>query len=205
MGMETLAASEKNALRAELRARRLTLALSPEGAPRSRRIQERLLESALWQNCHRVVAYVSIKGEAGTELLLDEAWHSGRNVFLPRCRRKGEEGWPGGMDFFLCGERDELAPSPFGIPEPPRTASSNLLSEAELADPGTLVIVPALAFDRAGFRLGYGGGYYDRLLARTACPCVGLAFHDLLFDILPRDPWDKNVQAVCTEELLLCL
>ncbi|MBR3881268.1 MAG: 5-formyltetrahydrofolate cyclo-ligase [Mailhella sp.] len=205
MGMETLATSEKNALRAELRARRLTLALSPEGALHSRRMQERLLESALWQKCRSVVAYISIKGEAGTERILDDAWRSGREVFLPRCRRKGEDGWPGGMDLILCGGMDELVPSPFGIPEPPLTASSCLLSDAELAEPDTLIIVPALAFDRAGFRIGYGGGYYDRMLARAACPCVGLAFHDLLFDTLPREPWDKAVQAVCTEEFLLCL
>lgn len=205
IGMETLATSEKYAFRTVLRARRLTLASSPEGMCRSRRMQERLLESALWQNCRRVAAYVSVKGEAGTELLLEEGWRSGRELFLPRCRRRGEEGWPGGMDLIFCGGRGELASSAFGIPEPPLAASSRLLSDAEFAAPDTLIIVPALAFDRAGFRLGYGGGYYDRLLARASCPCVGLAFHELLFDELPRDAWDKPVQAVCTEELLLCL
>ena len=192
----------KSALRTELRTRRLALASGPEGELRSRRLQERLLASPLWQNCRRVAAYMAVEGEAGTSLLLDEARRTGRALFLPRCRRHGEEGWPGGMDFLLCEAGTPLILSRFGIPEPPPAAPA--LSPAELAAPDTLLIVPALAFDREGFRLGYGGGYYDRVLARAACPSVGLAFHSLLLPQLPREPWDQAVRAVCTEEILLC-
>ncbi len=192
----------KSALRTELRTRRLALASGPEGELRSRLMQERLLASPLWRDCRRVAAYMAVKGEAGTSLLLDEARRTGRALFLPRCRRQGEEGWPGGMDFLLCEAGTPLMPSRFGIPEPPPDVPA--LSPAELAAPDTLLIVPALAFDREGFRLGYGGGYYDRVLARAACPSVGLAFHSLLLPQLPREPWDKSVRAVCTEEILLC-
>ena len=192
----------KSALRTELRTRRLALASGPEGELRSRLMQERLLASPLWRDCRRVAAYMAVKGEAGTPLLLDEARRTGRALFLPRCRRQGEEGWPGGMDFLLCEAGTPLMPSRFGIPEPPPEAPA--LSPAELAAPDTLLIVPALAFDREGFRLGYGGGYYDRVLARAACPSVGLAFHSLLLPQLPREPWDQAVRAVCTEEILLC-
>ncbi len=192
----------KSALRTELRTRRLALASGPEGELRSRLMQERLLASPLWRDCRRVAAYMAVKGEAGTSLLLDEARRTGRALFLPRCRRQGEEGWPGGMDFLLCEAGTPLILSRFGIPEPPPDAPA--LSPAELAAPDTLLIVPALAFDREGFRLGYGGGYYDRVLARAACPSVGLAFHSLLLPQLPREPWDQAVRAVCTEEILLC-
>lgn len=192
----------KSALRTELRTRRLALASGPEGELRSRLMQERLLASPLWRDCRRVAAYMAVKGEAGTSLLLDEARRTGRALFLPRCRRQGEKGWPGGMDFLLCEAGTPFMPSRFGIPEPPPDAPA--LSPAELAAPDTLLIVPALAFDREGFRLGYGGGYYDRVLARAACPSVGLAFHSLLLPQLPREPWDKSVRAVCTEEILLC-
>lgn len=195
--------SSKHILRAELRARRRALALSPEGALRSLRLQERLLASPLWQNCRRVAAYIALEDEAGTALIMEEARRTGRALFVPRCRRKGEEGWPGGMDFLLCEAGTPLIPSPFGIPEAP--PGSPMLSAAELSAPDTLIIVPALAFDRHGFRLGYGGGFYDRMLARAACPSVGLAFHPLLLPQLPRDAWDKAVRAVCTEECLLCL
>ena len=150
-----------------------------------------------------MAAYVSVKEEAGTDLILAEALRSGRELFLPRCRRKGEPGWPGGMDFIHWHGETALVPSPFGIPEPELTPQARQLSNEELAAPDTLILVPALAFDRQGFRLGYGGGYYDRFLARASCSCVGLSFHGLLLDELPRDPWDKPVHAVCTEEELL--
>ena len=195
--------TDKNVLRSAFRARRLALASSPEGALRARRMQERLLASPFWQDCRRVAAYVAVKGEADTSLILAEAKRSGRQLFLPRCRRKGEDGWPGTMDLLLCREDTPLELSPFGIPEPGPDATR--LTMSELDSPDTLLLVPALAFDFGGFRLGYGGGYYDRVLSRAACPGVGLTFHELLVPELPREPWDRPVRAVCTEEILLCL
>jgi 5-formyltetrahydrofolate cyclo-ligase len=109
------------------------------------------------------------------------------------------------MDFFSCSDLGALQKSPFGIPEPVPGPFARLLLLSALNEPDTLVIVPALAFDRAGYRLGYGGGYYDRMLASASCPCVGLTFHGLLVDALPREAWDRPVSAVFTEEMLLCL
>ena len=197
--------NDKHALRHILRSQRFTLASGPEGGERSRRMQERLLASDLWRKCRRVAAYVSVKGEADTALILAEALQSGREFFLPRCRAKGEEGWPGTMDFFACADLGALKKSAFGIPEPVPGPEVRLLMPEDLKEPDTLVIVPALAFDHSGYRLGYGGGYYDRMLASASCPCVGLAFHDLLVESLPREEWDRPVSAVCTEEILLCL
>ncbi|MBQ4076660.1 MAG: 5-formyltetrahydrofolate cyclo-ligase [Mailhella sp.] len=196
---------DKVSLRQHLRLQRSALSSGKGGAFRSLRIQERLLESSFWRDCRRVAAYVSIKGEAGTELILQEALRTGRDLFLPRCRAQGEEGWPGAMDFLFCSGLEGLVPSGFGIPEPLLSSDLRLLAPEELRMPDTLVIVPALAFDRKGFRLGYGGGYYDRLLAHAACPVVGLVFHELLVEEIPREPWDMPVQAVCTEEVLLCI
>ena len=197
--------SEKSSLRRTLRSRRSVLSSGEEGALRSRQAQERLLASRFWRECRRVAAYVSVKGEPGTELILQETLSSGRELFLPRCRVQGEEGWPGAMDFIFCSGLDALATCGFGIPEPQLLPQSRLLTEEELCRTDTLVIVPALAFDRRGFRIGYGGGYYDRLLERASCPTVGLTFHELIQQELPRDPWDRSVLAVCTEEELLCV
>ena len=197
--------TDKSTARRALRALRLALASGEEGAAHSRRMQESLLSSAFWHDCRRVAAYVSVKGEAGTGRILQEALRSGRELFLPRCRAKGEQGWPGTMDLLFCPGLGGLATSDFGIPEPVLGPDSRLLSREELRLPDTLILVPALAFDRSGFRLGYGGGYYDRLLSAASCPCVGLSFHDLLFEDLPHDAWDRPVRAVCTEEILLCL
>ena len=197
----TIAGTDKSELRRLVRQRRQELSAGDAGAERCRRIQKRLMESEFWQRCRLVVLYISVKGEADTSMLLSEAWNSGKTVFLPRCRP--EE--PGIMDMIACRGRDELQPSRFGIPEPVFDSGSRLLSKAERDDAGTLVVVPALTFDRKGFRLGYGGGYYDRFLEGSHCLSTGLAFHDLLVDRLPHDAWDRPVGAVCTEEEFLCL
>lgn len=197
-----IADMNKKELRAFLRKRRGELSSGAAGAERSCRMQERLLASPAWRKSLAVVLYVSVKGEADTSLLLRHAWSEGKTVFLPRCR-KAE---PGNMDMIACSRPEALEVSDFGIPEPALNADSRLLSPEELAGgEKTLIVVPALAFDREGYRLGYGGGYYDRMLSVARCASVGLAFHDLLLDRLPHDTWDRPVAAIYTEEELLCL
>lgn len=191
---------EKRTLRPLLRARRAALATGHAGRARSLRLQERLLGSSLWDGCSRVVLFCSLPEEPSTSLLLESAWSSGRELFLPYCHPERY----GHMDMIHCRGKKELHFSRFGIAEPERKAGSRLLSRQEMQDAATLLVVPALAFDRKGFRLGMGGGYYDRFLCDARCPSVGLAFHELLLPALPCDPWDRPVQAVCTEEELLC-
>ena len=191
----------KAALRKALRLRRAALAAGEEGAERCRCMQGRLMRSAFWKQSRRILLYASVRGEADTSLLIRTALGEGRELFLPRCRPDS----PGMMDFIQHTAGDALEPSPFGIPEPVLSPSSRLLMDGELEDAGTLIIVPALAFDRCGFRLGYGGGYYDRLLAKAHGVSVGLTFHETFLRTLPREAWDRPVTAVCTEEEMLCL
>ena len=193
---------DKSELRRRLRKRRAALSSGDFGRARCLAVEMRLLESPFWQRSRRIVLYVAVKGEVDTALLLERAWKEGRELFLPRCRPED----PGLMDMIACRGPEELVPSSFGIPEPVLSGESRILSLRDLSDGDrTLVVVPGLAFDRDGFRLGYGGGYYDRMLALARCPGVGLTFHDLLLERLPRDAWDRPVKAVCTEEELLCL
>ncbi|WP_038058213.1 5-formyltetrahydrofolate cyclo-ligase [Thermus amyloliquefaciens] len=85
-----------------------------------------------------------------------------------------------------------LAPGPFGLLEP----------TTEAVDPAVLdlVVVPGLAFDREGYRLGHGKGYYDRFLASVRAESVGVVPTALLFPRLPHDPWDVPVGHLATEE-----
>lgn len=187
--------SKMHALRRELAANTST------HAELSRQLQEHVLASRVWRESPRVLLYYAVKGEVDTGLLLTNAWEQGKQVFLPRCRPDER----GQMDMLACFGPDELLLSSQGIPEPPETAT-RFSSSALVREPGSvMVIVPGLAFDLQGYRLGYGGGYYDRLLAAPGLGSVGLVFRAHLFDHLPREPWDRPVTALCTEEALTWL
>jgi len=188
--------AEKDRLRKEIRLRRKSIAQREGWMELCRAIQKRILLSACWKAAENIVLYIAVKGEPDTSLLLERAFACGKNVFLPRCR----PGLEGEMDLIGCMSADDFRISPFGIPEPVLTPSSRILSPQEMLDEAaTLVVTPALTFDRQGYRLGYGGGYYDRLFAGAACVSIGMAYSELLAPELPREPWDLPVDAVYTE------
>jgi 5-formyltetrahydrofolate cyclo-ligase len=100
------------------------------------------------------------------------------------------------MTFHPVERESDLLPGRFGIPEPDGDDGGQ--GEAVFFE---LVVVPGMAFDRDGYRLGRGGGYYDRFLSAARFrAAVGLAFAWQLLPELPRDPWDVPVGAVATEE-----
>jgi 5-formyltetrahydrofolate cyclo-ligase len=98
------------------------------------------------------------------------------------------------LRFQLWRETDSMRVSPFGVTEPE--------TDAEVVTPSVL-LVPLLAFDSDGFRLGYGGGYYDRTLEvlRKLRPirAIGIAYAGQEMDTLPREPHDQRLDAVLTE------
>ena len=159
---------------------------------RSRSIQQHLLSLPLWQQAGRVALYVSIGNEVQTHLLLDAAWKAGKTVLLPRCLPpdRGE----GLMEFAVCPDRALLVPAPFGLLEPG--------SACPVADrlPDVLVI-PAVGLNNRGARIGYGKGYYDRLLMRegwASIPRIALIYA-LQVGTFSEDPTDQPMHACITE------
>lgn len=197
----------KASLRAEMRARRDAL---PPAARQGHAAAAaaHLLASPAWQKAATVSLYAAVRSEADTALLLRAAWESGKAVFLPYCSRRVA----GKMRLVLCPGPEALCPGPYGIPEP---AVSPDLSHFEAVRKNgcpssvapELIVVPGLAFDRSGGRLGLGGGYYDRLLSRpefSASLRMGFAYAaQLTDDALPMDSWDVPMHAVCTEQGIL--
>jgi 5-formyltetrahydrofolate cyclo-ligase len=184
----------KAALRAEIRARRQALT-ARERQTLSHAAATLVLQSLPWKKARSVALYIAVRGEMDTGPLLQAAWQSGKQVLLPQCVMEG----PVTMRFMPCPGPEMLAPGAFGIPEPCYNA------EMPEAVPD-LVIVPAVAFDRKGTRLGQGGGFYDRYFFRSEVAGVlrlGYIYAFQLEDILPRDPWDMPVDAVCTEHGIL--
>lgn len=136
-----------------------------------------------------ILFYYPLPHEIDILPLFDRARELGIRCAFPRCRAESGE-----MDFFYVDDLSELENGRFGIREPQLSAQR----VEDFSD--TLMLVPAMAFDRQGFRLGYGGGYYDRFLAAHPIRTVGIAYEMLLVKELPRDKYDRAVDIVATEK-----
>jgi 5-formyltetrahydrofolate cyclo-ligase len=169
-------------------------ALSPgEVASAGRAVCDRLRCLSAWSAAREVLLYMPIQNEIDVRPLLDDLLARGVKALLPRCR----PGEPGAMDLACPRCREHLVPGAYGILEPDPAACP---SEPDAS--ADLIVVPGLAFDRTGYRLGFGGGYYDRLLScrtlRTALT-IGAAYAFQVVAALPTEPWDVRLRAICTE------
>ncbi len=134
-------------------------------------------------------AYAATRDEASVDALLEERWERGLATVLPRVRGPRLELWK-------VESRAELEPGAFGILEPFRS-----LERVQLADLRAIV-VPGVAFDGRGQRIGYGKGHYDRLLSGIPerIARIGVAFACQLFDEIPREPHDVAMTHLLTED-----
>jgi 5-formyltetrahydrofolate cyclo-ligase len=176
---------EKSLLRARLRAARS--ALGPDDRREAGRlIRDAVLELPALQMAGTVAAYYSIGTEPDTRGLVFALWKRGTYVLLPLLRPDGD------LDWASYEGPDSLVPGPRGLAEPgepPRGVGA--VSRADV------VLAPALAVDRAGNRLGRGGGSYDRALARVGplIPVITLLYDDELLPRVPVEPHDTPVRA----------
>ena len=138
--------------------------------------------------------YCSYRSEVGTGELIDQLLHLGKTVCVPLC----DPATVSMAAVRITDPRMDLLPGYKGIPEPHRQlASTQSIAATNLE----VVIVPGAVFDRRGYRLGYGGGYYDRFLALEAPQAlrIGLAFDLQIVDHLPDAVHDVPMDIVVTE------
>ncbi len=182
----------KRDLRRAVRAARDALAPG-ERAERSRRIAERLLALPELDGARTVMVFASFGSEVDTGPILAELAARGVRLALPRIA-DGEVV----ATSYRPGER--LVPAALGVPEP---AHGSTVPEREI----DVVITPGVAFDRAGHRVGYGGGFYDRFLRRVRpeVPRVAVAFALQVVPGVPHAEGDERVDLVVTEdEVIRC-
>lgn len=170
----------------------LRKSLSPQAwREKSDRLCGHLQESDRFQRAKTVLAYISIRNEPDLSPLFKQ---DGYRWGFPRCVGTQME-W----HHWVEGDRP-LQPGAFGILEPHPEAPKLSPDEVDL------ILVPAVACDRQGHRLGYGGGFYDRMFSDTAwkkVPTIGIVFEESLVDALPIETWDHPLQSVCTDAQLL--
>lgn len=173
---------DKSALRRKILQQRQSLSVL-EWQKRSNSICDRLKNSALFQEAQTILAYFSFRQEADLSTLfdLDKKWA------FPSCVGKS-------LVWHLWQPGDKLQTGQYGIKEPLASATVITPSAADL------ILVPTVACDRLGYRLGYGGGFYDRLLSQVAIPNIGIVFDFAYLDRLPTDTWDVKLDSVCSEK-----
>lgn len=162
-------------------------------------IYQSLFSLPAWREAPMICGYISVRGELNTRPILERAAAEGKTIALPVTVTSAREG---SMIFRALpnGDLSRLTPARFGIPEPDESCPA--LIDTDLAR--ALILVPALAFDGEGYRLGWGGGYYDRFLnnlreADIPVTTVGPVFSACHAEHLPREAHDIPVHTVIDE------
>lgn len=188
---------QKMILRAACRETRGGIA-GAERAAAELKILRLISDMISYRSAHTLFLYAPIGSEVNVFPLLEDAWRRGRRVALPRCTDQ-----PGVMIFHLVTDPGGLLPGRFGVREP--RADLPVIPANELSLRGNFLLAPGLAFDRKGYRLGYGKGYYDRFFAQFGGFCAGATFSALFLDELPHGRFDRRVDAViCERGVTLC-
>ena len=154
-------------------------------------IRDRVLALPEFHEADAVLTYLSFGSEVDTRGIIEEAWGLGKTVALPRCTAPHEMRW------FRVASFDGLERSKFGVEEPPLDPATEFHPESAAR---AIALVPGLAFDAEGYRLGYGGGYYDAFLATFTGTSIGLCRPEQRLESLAAagalDPHDRPVDVL---------
>ena len=147
--------------------------------------------SGLFRDARCLALYSAIHNEVSTDEIVEQALDSDKSLVFPRV--SGED-----LEFVVIESPAELVSGAFGVKEP---KGCNLVPIEKI----DLVVVPGVAFDQRGHRLGYGRGYYDRALAncQSRCVKVGFAYDFQLVEKLPATDYDETLSVLITESQTL--
>lgn len=158
-----------------------------------RKIKNKLLNLWAVREAEVVLCYVSTDIEVDTKELINALFQMGKRVAVPRC-----EGGKSEMNFYFIDSLSQLSPGSFGVEEP-ASIRENLVTDTQ----NSVCIVPAFMFDRNGYRLGYGKGYYDRYLSGYEGTSVGICYTENLQQKLYHGKYDRSVDLVVTDKEII--
>lgn len=173
---------DKKTLRAEIRAKKRAMT-AQEIEEKSAALAKAFYETAEYKNAKTIYGYLPYNQEVRTTQMLAHALADGKQVAVPKVY--GDE-----MKFILLSDLNQVAKGYAGIPEP-------IADGPVAADPTALVLMPGLAFDPEGHRLGYGGGFYDKFLAAEPDhPTLALCYDFQMLPHLNTESYDIPVDRV---------
>ena len=181
---------KKSELRELMKAKREGMSLSLK-ENMDRKIYYNLIHNEKYVNAKNIFIYVSYKSEVNTHKIIENALLSGKRISVPKVISK-----KAGMKSFEIKSFSDLQSGKFGILEPHEETVETL------SDTFDLIIVPGLAFDKQGGRLGYGGGYYDRFLCnlKSNALLLALAYDFQLINEVPMEKFDIRINGIITEK-----
>ena len=155
-------------------------------------VYDKLYQHLYWQQAKIIAVTCAVGEEFPTRPLMDRASTEGKTFALPKCIPETGE-----MRFYKITRMDQLEDSFFGLKEPIPERCTEILR-----DQIDLLIVPGLVYDRRGYRIGFGGGYFDRFLAGfRPFPAVSVAFNEqLLSQWIPNEPHDEWIDVLITPD-----
>ena len=168
-------------------------ALTPEErAEKSEKICRNMLGSATYRYADVLLMYFPKDDEIDIRPIVEAALASGKKVAFPRCNPVDHT-----MIFYFVSSLADLHPGSYNLMEPSETLPAFDIADAETCN--VACVVPAVVFDKKGYRIGYGGGYYDRYLAGFRGTKLGLVYRDFIVNSVPRGRFDLTVDVMITE------
>ncbi|MBN8236632.1 5-formyltetrahydrofolate cyclo-ligase [Halobacillus kuroshimensis] len=149
-----------------------------------------LFSSEEWNKAKIIGVTLSQDHEWSTEPIIEEGWKAGKTIAAPRCLPKEKQ-----LEFYQLDSYNQLERVYFGLREPVR--DKDWFVEKNAID---LLLVPGLLFDSKGYRIGYGGGYYDRFIEGFRGKTMMIASEKQREDTLPFEDYDQRVEYVLTEK-----
>lgn len=168
-------------------------ALSPEvRAARDAKICANILSAATYRYADIVLMYYPVKKEVDLLPLFHAAVAAGKQVAFPKCDAQDHS-----MVFYFVNSEEDFEEGAYGLFEPKTSLPPFIPAEAD--GKNVLCIVPAVVYDKRGYRIGYGGGYYDRFFGKFKLASIGVAYEDFILKSVPHGRFDISVDVVISE------
>ena len=172
---------DKKELRAKVRAQKRAMT-EEQIVRKSQALAELFVRSEAYRNAKSIYGYLPYNQEVRTVPMLEQAQKDGKRVAVPKC-------YDDEMRFIWLDDLARVEKGYAGIPEP--------IDDSPVADdPTALVLMPGMAFDPQGHRIGYGGGFYDKFLAKESHPTLALCYDFQVFESLETEEFDIPVDCV---------
>ncbi len=157
------------------------------------KIKEKILALPEFRAAHKILLYASFRSEVDTLDLLKYCVDYGKIIVLPKVDRDNDE-----LALYRIEDMNEVVAGYMGIPEP-QVHEGRRMPVEEM----DLIIVPGVAFDGHCNRLGYGKGFYDKLLTRGAKARIAIAYEEQIVEYIPSEPYDIKMDKIITDKRII--